>query len=195
MSAFTFANIETLTTSVADADTSAGHVATMSLASVTSLTTLNVDGSTEANANDDTLTITNIPSGVTLGINSTNLNVNATYVTAATTGTGNTVALTFNGAASAASNDSNIDVATGFESATLTTSGSASTIGDLDFNGATSITVSGDQNLTIRGGLEDAVVTVNASSMTGALSIVSGNAAEASSDVQAPLGEHCWKHC
>lgn len=152
------------------------HTATVNLAGASGATQAwNANGSTAAAANSDTVAFTDVAAGTTIGVrNVTNVNTSATFVAAATSGTADNVAIVVDGVKSTATTDGKIDIAAGFESATLTASGAASTIGALTLNGATKLTIDGAANVQIRAALDNAVTTVDASAATGNVNVVAG---------------------
>lgn len=152
------------------------HTVTVNLGSATGATQAwNSNSSSGAAANSDTVAFTDVAAGTTIGVrNATNVNTSATFVAAATSGTADNVAIVVDGVKSTAVSDGKINIAAGFESATLTASGSASTIGALTLNGSTKLTIDGSANVQIRAALDNAVTTVDASAATGNVNVVAG---------------------
>ncbi|MDA9191385.1 DUF4214 domain-containing protein [bacterium] len=167
---FTLANMDEVSFNLTDGNVGAAHTLTVNALNA-GAANFKVTGSTAVNANDDIVTLNNLASGATLEMNnSTNFNLNANYIAAATSGTADTVTLTVDAMASAAAGDTgNISIGTGFETLNIVASGAGSTIGALATTTATTINVSGSANLSIVGALEGATDFLDASTYTGSL--------------------------
>ncbi len=176
---FTLTNIETAQVNVTDGDTGNAHVLTANMlnSSATTITTSGLSTTT----NSDGVTYNNVAAGTTINLNSaTNLDVTANFVAAATAGTTalgtpDTVTVTLNGNTATAAADGVLTIGTGFETIDITSSGTASSLGDIVTSTATTMNVSGTANLTVRSALDATLETIDASTMTGALAITTAN--------------------
>ena len=170
IAAFTLNSIENVNVSLADGDAQNAHTLTLNMANA-GAAAVNLSG-LAATTKADGLTLSNLAAGSTLAMtNSTNLNLTATFVSAATSGSADTVSVALNAVSSTASTDGILTIGAGFETLNIATSGAASTLDDVVFGG-TRINVTGNQNLTVRAGLDASVTTIDANAFTGKLSIV-----------------------
>jgi Ca2+-binding RTX toxin-like protein len=173
---FTLRGIENVSIAMTDGDAVGAETLTMNMLN-SDASTLTVSGLSTTLA-EDTVVFNNIAAGTTIAMaNTTDLNVTANFIAAATAGTANSVNVSLNGVASTAATDSELTIGTGFETINVTTSGAASRINDIVTTSATTMNISGSQNLTVRAALDDSLATVNASSLTGTLSVVVGDRA------------------
>jgi hypothetical protein len=145
-----------------------------------SATTITTSGLSATTASDG-VTYNNVAAGTTINVNSaTNIDVTANFVAAATAGTTakgtpDTVTVTLNGNTATAAGDGVLTIGTGFETIDITSSGTASSLGDIVTSTATAMNVSGDANLTVRSALDATLETIDASTMTGELAITTAN--------------------
>ena len=167
---FTLANMDEMALNLTDGDTTAAHTLTVNGLNAGAIN-YKVTGSTSgAGALEDIVTLTNVAAGSTLEMNNaTNFNLNATYVAAATAGTADAVTLKVDTMAAAA-NTGTVTIGAGFETVNIVTAGGASTIGAL-VSGATTINVSGSANLTATTALQGVTDVLDASGLTGNLSV------------------------
>jgi len=174
IAAFTLNSIENVNVSLADGDATAAHVLTLNMANA-GAAAVNLSGLTASGANGDALTVSNLAAGSSLAMtNSTNLDLTANFVAAATAGSADSVSVALNAVSAAADADSVLTIGADFETLNIATSGAASTLGDVVFGG-TRINVTGNQNLTVRAGLDASVTTIDANAFTGKLSIITAN--------------------
>ena len=109
---FTLTNFDEMAFNLTDGNAAAAHTLTVNALNAGAIK-FKLSGATGTNANDDSLSLTNVAAGTTLELNnSTNLNLTADYVAAATSSTADEVSLTVNGMASAA-NTGVVTVGTG----------------------------------------------------------------------------------
>ncbi len=176
---FTLSNIETVQVNVTDGDTGNAHALTANMlnSSATTITTSGLSTTTRS----DGVTYNNVAAGTTINVNSaTNIDVTANFVAAATAGTTalgtpDTVTVTLSGNAATAAADGVLTIGTGFETIDITSSGTASSLGDIVTSSAVTMNVSGDANLTVRSALDATLDVIDASTMTGALAITTAN--------------------
>ncbi len=173
---FILSGIERVNVAMTDGDGATAETLTMNMVN-SDASTLAVSGLGSTTA-EDTVTFNNVAAGTTIAMaNATDLNVTANFVAAATAGTANTVSVSLNGAASTAAGDSDLTIGSGFETINVAISGAASRVNDIVTTSATTMNISGDQNLTVRAALDASLATVNASALTGNLSVVVGDRA------------------
>jgi hypothetical protein len=167
---FTLASIDEMAFNLTDGNAGAAHTLTVNALNA-GAANFKVTGSTAVNAADDIVTLNNLASGATLEMNnSTNFNLNANYVAAATSSTADSVSLTVDAMASAAAgNTGQVVIGTGFETINIVASGAGSTIGSLSTTTATTVNVSGSANLSIVGALEGVTDFLDASTYQGSL--------------------------
>ncbi len=176
---FTLSNIETAQVNVTDGDSGTAHVLTANMlnSSATTVTTSGLSATTLS----DGVTYNNLAAGTTINVNSaTNIDVTANFVAAATAGTTaagtpDTVTVTLSGNTATAAADGVLTIGTGFETIDITSSGTASSLGDIVTSSAVTMNVSGDANLTVRSALDATLDVIDASTMTGALAITTAN--------------------
>ena len=173
LAGFSLNGIENVNVSIADGDAGNAHTLSLNMfnAGATTVTLSGLAATTKA----DGLTLTNVATGSTLALsNATNVDLNATFVAAATAGTADTVSVALDTVSSTAATDGILTVGAGFETMNISTSGSASTLDDIVFGGK-QINVTGDQNLTVRQQLDGTLEVINAGGFTGRLSIVTAD--------------------
>jgi Ca2+-binding RTX toxin-like protein len=168
---FTLNGIENVDVSIADSAAGTPEQNMLNMANAGAVRA-NLSGLTASGANGDSLVLNNLAAGASLAMTaSTNLDLTASFVAAATGGTADAVSVALNGVSATVDADSVLTVADGIETMNIATSGAASTLGDVVFNG-TRITVTGDQNLTVRQALDGTLQAIDASAFTGRLNIV-----------------------
>ena len=171
---FSFTDTEVLHVNLTDGDTTAAHAHSFNMLNA-GINNLKVSGLSTTTQSDGA-TFINVAAGSTLELNnSTDVDLNATYVAAATSGTADSVSVTVNGATATTAADGILTIATGFETININATGSASSLGDVVTSSATTMNITGDQNLTIGAagtGLDESLNVVDASAFTGNLSIV-----------------------
>ena len=168
---FTLNSVENVSVALTDGNVGVAHALSLNMLNAGAVNA-SVSGSA-ATTFADGLILDNLAAGSSVGLsNSTNLNLTANFVAAATAGTADAVSLALNTAASTAATDGIVTIGAGFETLNISTSGSASVVDDIVFGG-TAINVTGDQNLTVRQGLDGSLTTINASTYTGRLNITS----------------------
>lgn len=173
LAGFTLNSVEQVNVSLADGDAANAHTLSLNMANA-GATTVAVSG-LAATTKADGLTLTNLAVGSSLAINNaTNVDLNATFVAAATAGTADSVGVALNGVASTAATDGILTVGAGFETMNISTSGAAASLDDIVFGGK-QINVTGDQNLTARQQLDGTLEVINAGAFTGRLSIVTAD--------------------
>jgi len=167
---FTLTNVEKLLVNISDGDTSGEHVLTINTLN-SSADTLEVAG-LSTTAESDVVTFTNVKAGTKISMaNNTDVSTTANFVTAATSGTADSVSAEVSGVTATAATDAILTIGTGFETLNLNTTGSASSLGDVITSSATTLNVTGDQNLTVTADLDASLTTINASTFTGKLNI------------------------
>lgn len=151
-----------------------GTTASIALSGISTPTSVWVQNSSVIGTADDTVTITGVASGVTLGLanNDSDLDINFTNAGTATSGDSLDLALGGGSIGNVTLNDSTSG-SDGFVTVNIDSSGSSNTIaGNLtagsDFD---NIIITGDQALTILTGVPAAVDTIDASAATGAVTI------------------------
>lgn len=143
----TMSNIQTL-----NMTNIGGTPLTINGKNVTDLTTVNVADSTQ------NFTIHSLATKVeNVSITSTDTDTKVQMQDSALTGTEDALALTVNGLKQGAS----FETSKGYESLTVTTTGSDSAIDQIVANGATKLTIAGDKGLTLRGYVYDTENSVN----------------------------------
>lgn len=173
---FTLSGIENVSVAMTDGDAANDETLTLNMLN-SDAATLTVSGLGSTTA-EDNVVFNNVAAGTTIAMaNTTDLNVTANFVAAATAGTADSVTVSLNGAASTAAADSDLTIGTGFETINVVTSGAASRVNDIVTTSATTMNISGSQNLTVRAALDASLATVDASSLTGNLSVVVGDRA------------------
>jgi hypothetical protein len=172
---FTTTNVENLTVSLTDGVAADADTLTVNaLNSSASKVTVAGLGSTTA---EDTVTFNNLAAGTTVAMtNATDLNVTANYVTAATSGTADSVSIALAGVGSTADNDTTLTIGSGFETFNISSTGSASTLDGLT-GSAKTWNITGDANLTLRAAqaLDATLDVIDASAFTGKLSFATAN--------------------
>jgi hypothetical protein len=167
---FTLTNVEKLSVNLSDGNTAAAHTVTVNTLN-SSADTLEVAG-LSTSGSSDVVAFTNVKAGTKISMaNNTDVSTTATFVTAATSGTADSVSAEVSGVTASAATDAILTIATGFETLNLNTTGSASSLGDIVTSTATTLNVTGDQNLTVTADLDASLTTINASDFTGQLSI------------------------
>lgn len=170
---FTLSGIENVKVNLADGTSGTAHTQTLNMANAGAavVTLSGLAATTKA----DGLTVNNLAAGSSLALTSaTNLDLTANFVTAATSGTADSVSVALNNVSSTAATDTILTVGTGFETMNVSTSGTAASLDDIVFNGTT-LNVTGDKNLTVRQALDATLDVINAGTFTGNLSIVTAN--------------------
>ena len=142
---------------------------TLATGGFTGMTKLSIKDSTIANTTalqSDTLTFTGIASGVTLDVNnnSSATDISATYATAATSGSADTLKLTVAAVSGA------VTVGTGYETVAITSSGTTGRITSLTTTTATAVTLAGT-GLKIDGIMDATITTFDGSTSTGAVDV------------------------
>ena len=170
--------IENLAVNIQDGDTANDEVLTLNLlnAGFSKISLSGLSATTQA----DKLTVNNVAAGASLELTSAaDLSLTANYVASATAGKSDAVNLLLTDVSSTAAGDAVVTVGAGFETLNISTSVAASEVGDVVFGGS-KIVISGDQDLTIASALDTSVSVIDASALTGDLSIAtSALAAEA----------------
>ena len=158
-------------TSTADA-AGFGEANTVDLTRASGITTITNKDSTEA------LSVSGLKSNATLALDAASADTTLAYTSAVDlTGSADTFSITTNGTTAGT-----VKTANGFETIAITTSGTASTITDIDADGdgtsdsVTKLTVAGDKALTISNAVNSStmnanLVTIDASGMTAALTV------------------------
>jgi hypothetical protein len=159
ISALETKNVETI--SVNNFATGSG-THTIDGALMTGLTSVGLNASTT----DGNTTFTAIGNIVDVFMKSGNADLTVTYVATAIAG-----AQTQNVSLSGVTNDTTNLTIAGVETVNITTSAAKSTLNNLAFDAATTLNISGDQNLTIAGSVPATAGTIDASGLTGKLSL------------------------
>jgi hypothetical protein len=171
---FTLTNVEKLSVNLSDGDTTADHVVTINTLN-SSADTLEVAG-LSSTGESDVVTFTNVKAGTKISMaNNTDVSATANFVTAATSGTADSVSAEVSGVSASAATDAVLTIGTGFETLNLNTTGSASTLGDIVTTTATTLNVTGAQNLTVTADLDATLDVIDASAFTGNLDIDTAN--------------------
>jgi len=174
---FTTTSIETAYIGIIDGSATDAEVLTVDMLN-SSPASVVVTGSTATTAADG-LTLSNVDSGTSVTMSATaNLDLTVNYDATYLAGAGDTATLNLTGVTATAAADSDITFGTGIETLTVNSTSTASKIGDLVWGGA-ALTVTGDANLTIQDTLAVTANTIDASAFTGKLSVVLGNATDA----------------
>jgi len=178
---FTLTNVEKLLVNLSDGDTTADHVVTINTLN-SSADTLEVAG-LSASGESDVVTFSNVKAGTKIVMaNNTDVSATANFVTAATSGTADSVSAEVSGVSASAATDAILTIGTGFETLNLATTGSASTLGDIVTTTATTLNVTGAQDLTVTADLDATLDVIDASAFTGKLNIDSANIVGGSQD-------------
>jgi len=139
-----------------------------------SATTVTVSGTSVSGASD-TVALTNVAGGTTVALaSSTDIDVTATFATAATKGTADSVSVSLGSTSMTAGGDGVVTITAGFETMDLASTGAANVIGDLVFGGTT-LNITGDQNLTVDAALDASLDLIDATAATGKLDLTTAN--------------------
>ncbi len=177
VSGFTSTSIENYNVNFSDSAAGTAHTLTLDLQNAAGVTHLMASGTTAAAALSDTVVFNNVNAGAALTVsNATNLNVTANYVAGATSGSADVANLTLNSVTGTATTDAVVTISNGFETLNVTTGGGASTLGALNYDGGT-LNISGTANLQVRTALDDDTKTIDASGMSGNVTLTLGNKA------------------
>jgi len=148
---------------------------TVSGANATGITAINILSS----ISDQAMIFNNLKAAVSLGLANANVGAALSFLTAATTGTADMLAVTLsnvNATANSAQSDLIVTTgaANGFETLTVASDGAANTLRTITQTAGTSLrtlTLSGGQNLTVTNALPSTLTTVNGSAATGAVAV------------------------
>lgn len=174
---FSTSSIETAYIGIIDGSATDDEVLTVDMLN-SSPASIIVSGSTATTAADG-LTLANVDSSTSVTMSATsNLDLTVNYDASYLAGTGDTATLNLTGVGATAAADSDMTFGAGIETLTVNSTSTASKIGDLVWGGA-GLTVTGDANLTIQDTLAVTANTIDASAFTGKLSVVAGNATDA----------------
>lgn len=149
---------------------------TFSGANATGITAIGVTSS----ISDQAMIFNNLKGIVSLALSNANVGAALSFVTAATTGTTDTFAVTLsnvNATVNSAQSDLNVTTGAtnGFETLTVASEGAANTLRAITQTTGTSLrtlTATGSQNLTVTNALPATLTTLNASAATGAVTLV-----------------------
>jgi len=184
LKSFVLNTIENVDISITDDDAGATNTLTVNLLK-SSADMVTVSGQDSDTGNADVVALTKVGKGVSLAMQDvTNLQLDAQYVDAATSGDSDSVTVTLNNVASDAAGDTTLTVGddggtgSGFETINLVTTGDASVLGTLVTDGVATLNVSGTQDLEITADLADDITTVDASGLDGGLTVVMGAGAD-----------------
>jgi hypothetical protein len=170
---FTTTNIENMTIGLTDGDAANAETLTVNMLN-SSATTITVSG-TNTTAASDTVALTNVAGGTTLALaSSTDIDVTATFATAATKGTADSASLSLASTGMTAAGDAVVTITAGMETLNVSSTGAANVIGDLVFGGTT-LNITGDQNFTVDAALDASLDVVDGSAATGKLDLTTAN--------------------
>jgi len=131
----------------------------------------------EANSSTDTSKFSNI-GATSVALKATAIGddiLNFGFTTAAVAGTSDTATLTLAGVEQAGSTDT---IVSGIEALNVVSTNNANTLGQIIDTSLATLNVSGDQNLTVVTALGTATTVVDASQLTGELTVTTGNIAQ-----------------
>jgi len=169
---FTTTNVENLNVAYTDGDT-ANAAETLTINALnTTASKLTVSGLGTTTV-EDNIIFNNVASGTEIGMsNATDLNVTANFVTAATSGTADSVSVSLSGVGSTADDDTTLTIGTGFETINISSTGSASTLDGIT-SSAKTMKITGDANLTMRVAQvqDETLDVIDASAFTGSLTL------------------------
>ena len=182
---FTTTSIENMYVNIVDGDAANNHVLTADML-LSAPTSVVLSGSTATTAADG-LTMNNVDAATSLTLSGTaNMDATVNYKAASLIGTTTARTLNVNGVSSTAAGDSTVTYGAGVESLTVSSTGTASTVGSIVWGGP-SLTVTGDANLTVSTALAATATSVDASNFTGKLSIQVSDVANGASAAVADL--------
>jgi len=148
--------------------TASGGATTLALAGVTGVQKVNNSGSTV----DVTVSgLVSLATEVAIANTSATSSTTVEFATATVAGSADTATISVSGLGHATTNGTDFISVAGVETLNIKATGGASTIDTLTTAAATKYVVSGDQNLTVGATLGGTVLTVDASALTGALTI------------------------
>jgi len=188
LAGFTTTNVENVSINITDG--TANDADTLTVNALNSSASKFTVSGLSTSATEDAVTINNLVAGTTIAMSSaTDLDFNANYVSAATSGTADSVSIALSGVSSTAAGDTTLTISTGFETYNISSTGSASTLDGITSGTASATTwnVTGDANLTLRSttGLDATLDVIDASAFTGALSIATTNDSSGPNDTVA----------
>ena len=171
--AVTGSSIEVVQYKHTDAEAGTARAVGVSVGNIAGVTRIETSGSSTL-ATADTVTFSSVGAGTALKVGSTQLNVTADYVAAATSGTADAASLILSGASKGTVTIGT--AGTGFETVNISADGSASRLTALDMGASlTKMVVTGNQTVRIDGTDSTNLKTIDASAMTaGGLNIALG---------------------